>query len=93
MEANAQINYTKKWNPEQRKPLITAINKRLVELNPPVVQPSLVVRIQRAEDLTELDALEIDVSACDEEIQPRLMELVEKRRVELDPFTMSLGEP
>lgn len=93
MEANAQINYTKKWNPEQRKPLITAINKRLVELNPPVVQPSLAVRIQRAEDLTELDALEIDVSACDEEIQPRLMELVEKRRVELDPFTMSLGEP
>jgi hypothetical protein len=93
MEANAQINYTKKWNPEQRKPLITAINKRLVELNPPVVQPSLAVRIQRAEDLTELDALEIDVSACDEEIQPRLMELVEKRRVELDPFTAAIGEP
>ena len=93
MEANAQIKYTKSWTPEQRAPLISAINKRLVELNPPKAQLSLAVRIQRAEDLTELDALEIDVSACDEEIQPRLMELVEKRRLELDPFTAAIGEP
>ena len=89
-EANAQIKYTKSWTQEQRTPLISAINKRLVELNPPNTQLSLAVRIQRAEDLTELDALEIDVSACDEEIQPRLMELVEKRRVELDPFNIAL---
>ncbi|NNH86210.1 hypothetical protein [Acinetobacter terrae] len=92
-EANAQIKYTKSWTPEQRTPLISAINKRLVELNPPVAQPSLMVRIQRAEYLTELDALEVDVSACDEDIQPRLMELVEKRRLELDPFTVAIGEP
>lgn len=92
-EANAQIKYTKSWTPEQRTPLISAINKRLVELNPSKAQPSLAVRIQRAEDLTELDGLEIDVSACDEEIQPRLMELVEKRRLELDPFTAAIGEP
>ncbi|TCH64244.1 hypothetical protein [Acinetobacter sp. ANC 4862] len=89
-EANAQIKYTKSWTPEQRTPLISAINKRLVELNPPIAQPSLMVRIQRAENLTELDALEIDVSACDEEIQPRLMELVNKRRLELDPFNIAL---
>ena len=92
-EANAQIKYTKSWTQEQRTPLISAINKRLIELNPPKTQPSLAVRIQRAEDLTELDALEIDVSACDEDIQPRLMELVEKRRLELDPFTAAIGEP
>lgn len=92
-EANAQIKYTKSWTPEQRTPLISAINKRLVELNPSKAQPSLAVRIQRAEDLTELDGLEIDVSACDEEIQPRLMELVEKRRLDLDPFTAAIGEP
>ena len=49
--------------------------------------------LQKAEDLTELDALEIDVSACDEEIQPRLMEMIEKRRLELDPFTAAIGEP
>ncbi|MEZ2903448.1 hypothetical protein ACBQ24_12015 [Acinetobacter terrestris] len=90
MEANAQIKYTKSWTPEQRAPLISAINKRLVELNPPKAQLSLAVRIQRAEDLTELDGLEIDVSACDEEIQPRLMELVNKRRLELDPFNIAL---
>ncbi|OTG62804.1 hypothetical protein B9T29_06175 [Acinetobacter sp. ANC 3903] len=92
-EVNAQIKYTKSWTEEQRKPLIDAINKRLVELNPPKTQSSLAVRIQKAEDLTELDALEIDVSACDEEIQPQLMELVEKRRLELDPFTAAIGEP
>lgn len=91
-EVNSQIKYTKSWTEEQRKPLIDAINKRLVELNPPKTQSSLAVRIQKAEDLTELDALEIDVSACDEEIQPRLMEMVEKRRLELDPFSLPLGE-
>ena len=93
VEVNAQIKYTKSWTEDQRKPVIQAINKRLVELNPPKTQLSLAVRIQKAEDLTELDALEIDVSACDEEIQPRLMELVEKRRLELDPFTAAIGEP
>ncbi|TCB67428.1 hypothetical protein E0H88_12950 [Acinetobacter sp. ANC 4216] len=92
-EVNAQIKYTKSWTEEQRKPLIDAINKRLVELNPPKAQSSLAVRIQKAEDLTELDSLEIDVSACDEEIQPRLMKLVKKRRLELDPFTAVIGEP
>lgn len=92
-EVNAQIKYTKSWTEEHRKPLIDAINKRLVELNPPKTQSSLAVRIQKAEDLTELDALEIDVSACDEEIQPRLMEMIEKRRLELDPFTAAIGEP
>lgn len=85
-EANALIKYTSAWTEEQRKPLIDAIHVRLVELNPPVNNASLSVRISKAPDLTELDALEIDVSACDEFIQPKLMELVHKRRAELDPF-------
>lgn len=74
VEVNAQIKYTKSWTEDQRKPVIQAINKRLVELNPPKTQSSLPVRIQKAEDLTELDSLELDVSACDEEIRPRLMD-------------------
>lgn len=86
-EANALVGYTKAWSEEQRKPLIDAIHKRLVELNKTTEQPSLAVRIQRAEDLTELDALEIDVSACDEVIQPRLMELIEQRRIQLDQIS------
>jgi hypothetical protein len=85
-EANALIKYTSSWTEEQRKPLIDAINARLVELNPPVADASLSVRISKAMDLTELDALEIDVSTCDELIQPKLMEMVNKRRAELDPF-------
>lgn len=72
-EANALIKYTSNWTEEQRKPLIDAIHVRLVELNPPVNDASLSVRISKAHDLTELDALEIDVSACDEFIQPKLM--------------------
>jgi len=90
-EANALIKYTSAWTEDQRKPLIDAINARLVELNPPVKDASLSVRISKAEDLTELDALEIDVSACDEFIQPQLMTLVNKRRAELDPFYNPLG--
>ena len=90
-EANALIKYTSAWTEDQRKPLIDAINARLVELNPPVKDASLSVRISKAEDLTELDALEIDVSACDEFIQPQLMTLVNKRRAELDPFFNPLG--
>lgn len=85
------MGYTKTWTEEQRKPLIDAIHKRLVELNKADAQPSLAVRIQRAEDLTELDALEIDVSACDEVIQPRLMELIEQRRIQLDQI-VATGE-
>lgn len=46
--------------------------------------PSLLVRIQKAADLTELDALEIDVSARDERIQPTLMAEVNKRRKQLE---------
>lgn len=90
-EANALVGYTKTWTEEQRKPLIDAIHKRLVELNKADAQPSLAVRIQRAEDLTELDAVEIDVSACDEVIQPRLMELIEQRRIQLDQI-VATGE-
>lgn len=90
-EANALVKYTSTWTEEQRKPLINAIHVRLDELNPLVKDASLSVRISKAMDLTELDTLEIDVSACDEFIQPKLMEMVNKRRAELDPFFNPLG--
>ncbi|KGT48406.1 hypothetical protein [Acinetobacter sp. HR7] len=90
-EANTLVRYTKTWTEEQRKPLLDAIHKRLVQLNDANEKPSLAVRIERAADLTELDALEIDVSACDPVIQPRLMELIEKRRFELNPPIVSNG--
>ncbi|WP_312080124.1 hypothetical protein [Acinetobacter schindleri] len=83
-EANSLVRYTRAWTEEQRKPLLEVIHKRLVQLNDANEPPSLAVRIQRAEDLTELDALEIDISSCDPVIQPRLMELIEQRRIQLD---------
>lgn len=82
-EANSLVRYTRAWTEEQRKPLLEVIHKRLVQLNDANEPPSLAVRIQRAEDLTELDALEIDISSCDPVIQPRLMELIEQRRIQL----------
>lgn len=86
-EANALVGYTKEWTEEQRKPLLTAISNRLVQLSPKPVDeqpPSLMVQIQNAPDLTTLDALEIDVSARAPEIQPKLMGYVKKRRFELE---------
>lgn len=86
-EANALVGYTKEWTEEQRKPLLTAISNRLVQLSPKPVDeqpPSLMIQIQNAPDLTTLDALEIDVSARAPEIQPKLMDYVKKRRFELE---------
>lgn len=85
-EANALFKYTKGWTQEQSAPLHAAVSRRLTELPQPEAKepPSLLVRIQKAADLTELDALEIDVSARDERIQPTLMAEVYKRRKQLE---------
>ena len=88
-EANALVGYTRMWTEEQRKPLLDAIHKRLNELNPPESTqikepPSLMVQIQNAKDLTELDCLEIEVSSRHVDIQPKLMGYVKRRRFELE---------
>ncbi|UTO20565.1 hypothetical protein NGC85_05655 [Acinetobacter sp. Z1] len=88
-EANSVVVKTQHWTEEQRKPLLSAISKRLCELQEqskvqPNEPPSLMVQIQNAPDLTALDALEIDVSARHPDIQPRLMGYVKKRRFELE---------
>lgn len=91
-EANSVVVKTQHWTEEQRKPLLSAISKRLCELQEqskvkPNEPPSLMVLIQNAPDLTTLDALEIDVSARHLDIQPRLMGYVKKRRFELEQPT------
>ena len=88
-EATALTGYTKSWSETQRKPLLDAIHKRLNELNPPESAqvkepPSLMVQIQNAKDLTELDCLEIEVSTRHADIQPKLMGYVKRRRFELE---------
>ncbi|MCW8040051.1 hypothetical protein [Acinetobacter entericus] len=88
-EATALTSYTKTWSEAQRKPLLDAIHKRLNELNPPEraeakEPPSLMVQIQNAKDLTELDCLEIEVSTRHVDIQPKLMGCVKRRRFELE---------
>ncbi|WP_048764184.1 hypothetical protein [Acinetobacter sp. 243_ASPC] len=85
-EANALFKYTKGWTQEQSAPLHAAVSRRLSELPQPEAKepPSLLVRIRNAPDLTELDALEIDVSARDPKIVPTLMAEVNKRRKQLE---------
>ena len=88
VEVNAQIKYTKSWSEEQRKPVIMAMNARLIELSQLNVEvtetPSLMVQIQNAPDLTALDVLEIDVGSRHPDIQKNLMKYVRSRRFELE---------
>lgn len=87
-EVNAVYRYTRTWSDKQMDPLLKATHKRLTELadEKPIESepPSLMVQIQTAPDLTTLDALEIDVSARDTLIQPKLMGYIKKRRFELE---------
>lgn len=94
-EANAHIRYTRSWTEEQRKPVMTAINKRLVELtaiNPVEVSqpPSLMVRIQSALTEHELNELLPEVRTRHPDIQPKLMDCVKKRRFELENQVVTL---
>ncbi|AUM27168.1 hypothetical protein [Acinetobacter pittii] len=87
-EVNAVYRYTRTWSDKQMEPLLLATHKRLEELEkekaPSGEPPSLMVQIQKAPDLTTLDALEIDVAARDPQIQPKLIGYVRKRRFELE---------
>ena len=89
IEVNAQIRYTKSWNEEQRKPVIQAMNKRLIELNDQKEvyaeqPPSLMVRIQNTQNERELNELLPEIRSRHADIQPKLMDLVKKRRFELE---------
>ena len=88
IEVNAQIRYTKSWNEEQRKPVIQAMNKRLIELNQQnevdaEQPPSLMVRIQNTQNERELNDLLPEICSRHVDIQPKLIDLVKKRRFEL----------
>ena len=87
IEVNAQIRYTKSWNEEQRKPVIQAMNKRLIELNDQKEKvatepPSLMVKIQNTQNEHELNELLPEIRSRHADIQPKLMDLVKKRRFE-----------
>ncbi|MFW1807627.1 hypothetical protein ACG9Z8_06520 [Acinetobacter ursingii] len=87
-EANSVFQHTKGWTQEQTAPLHAAVSRRLSELLQPEIKepPSLLVRIQNASDLTELDALELEVSGRDQLIQKALMDEVKKRRAQINKF-------
>ncbi|HFF4865413.1 TPA: ead/Ea22-like family protein, partial [Acinetobacter baumannii] len=83
--ANSLIEETKDWASEDQKSFLTELNKHLVIIAGQSKENiSIGEKIRQAKDLTTLDALEIDISEADERIQERLMELVVKRRKELE---------
>ena len=89
VEVNAHIRYTKSWTEQQRHPVIQAMNKRLIELNDQkevdIEQPpSLMVQIQNTQDEHELNELLPEIRSRHPDIQPKLMDLVKKRRFELE---------
>ncbi|MCH7290981.1 hypothetical protein MMP65_05840 [Acinetobacter sp. ANC 3926] len=85
-EVNAAVKYTNSWSAKQREPLIKYMHKRLEVLQDEkaAAQPSLMVQIQNAPDLTTLDALEIDVASLDPIAQPEMMRYIRTRRAELE---------
>lgn len=83
--ANSLIEETKDWATEDQSLFKTELNKHLVIIAGHSKEGiSIGEKIRQANDLTTLDALEIDISEADERIQERLMELVVKRRKELE---------
>ena len=83
--ANSLIEETKDWASEDQKSFLTELNKHLVIIAGQSKENiSISERVKRATDLTTLDAIEIDISEADERIQEPLMELVIKRRKELE---------
>ena len=89
VEVNAHMRYTKSWTEEQRHPVIQAMNKRLIELKDQkevdIEQPpSLMVQIQNTQDEHELNELLPEIRSRHPDIQPKLMDLVKKRRFELE---------
>ena len=96
-EANALIKYTSEWTEEQRKPLLNAIHNRLKDISAfttaETQPPSLMVQIQNAKDLNELECLEVEVFNRHPDIQPKLMDFVKRRRFELKNGAGPVGAP
>ncbi len=96
-EANALVKYTSEWTEEQRKPLLNEIHNRLKDLSAftttETQPPSLMVQIQNAKDLNELECLEVEVFNRHPDIQPKLMDFVKRRRFELKNGAGPAGAP
>lgn len=96
-EANALVKYTSEWTEEQRKPLLNAIHNRLKDLSAftttETQPPSLMVQIQNAKDLNELECLEVEVFNRHPDIQSKLMDFVKRRRFELKNGAGPVGAP
>lgn len=85
-EVNAVTKYTNQWSAKQREPLLHYIHKRLEELKKEkqANEPSLLVKIQTAPDIANLDILEVDIHSLDPLAQPKMMQAIQARKQELE---------
>ena len=77
-EANAQVRYTRTWTEEQRKPLVSAISKRLSELH--AQSKPLNERINESKTVDELDALLSELNTLSGESGHAMMTLYAQRK-------------
>lgn len=77
-EANAQVRYTRTWTEEQRKPLMSAISKRLSELQ--AQTKPMNERISESKTVDELDALLPELRALQGEIGHAMLTLYTQRK-------------
>ena len=77
-EANAQVRYTRSWTEEQRKPLMSAISKRLSELH--AQSKPLNERINESKTVDELDALLSELNTLNDGSGHAMMILYAQRK-------------
>lgn len=83
--ANALTRYTQTWTEEQRKHVLDAVNKRLIQLGDADIQKGrLIVRIQSANTTAELDVLIHEISTCDVSISDEIKRYFHDRKINLE---------
>ncbi len=82
---NSVMNKTTSWTTEQRAPLLSAIHKRIVELNPiESAESSFISRIDKAQSVAELDSIYLEVKNLEQDLHERLAIYMNQKRSDID---------
>ncbi|RZG77620.1 hypothetical protein EXE10_18965 [Acinetobacter sp. WCHAc060033] len=87
---NSLVKHTTKWTSEQRAPLLSAMHKRLAELNPiESSESTFMSRISKSKTVAELDNIYSEVKNLDPEVHERLANYMNQKRVDIDAQMLS----
>lgn len=82
---NSVVKQTTSWTTEQRAPLLSAVHKRIAELNPiESAESTFIVRINRAESVADLDEIYLEVKNLEPELHERLASYMNQKRSDID---------